>query len=193
MDHQVQLEAEEPALGRLAEVGPVFSEQQYPSMAQRVAQRKRFTIKDIEPRRPGRHRPESSRFDQVAYQRGQPMEALEPLLVAAQLGEGRPDVVAHDIIGGLECVETQSRLHQRDGDHLGIGQWRLIVVRVAPGGGVGMSFHPVIDEDVDFGSEMVYTSHGLVVAWCVRCVVNCILHTEQVATKSLFNPRLRLN
>jgi len=104
---QVQLEAEEPALARLAEVSPVLSQQPHSTVPDGVTDGNRLGVHQIEVI--GFREFDGHGANQLSDQAGERVQTLHPLLIGNQMREGRSPVLADERVSLLQRVASQKR------------------------------------------------------------------------------------
>jgi hypothetical protein len=87
------------------------------------------------------------------------VQAVDPLGIATELREGIAVVLGDQLVGLLQIVYTEAALHQSDGQHLRIGELRMIVGRISPVRKLGVSLQVIIHKAVDFRQLFRYRSH----------------------------------
>jgi hypothetical protein len=158
MQHGMQFEAEEPALGRLAEPSPFISQEPHSAMPERMTERYRLGIDQVERLRLC---PATARgTEQSPDLRREQVQAVDPLRITAQLREGVAVVLRDQLVALLQIINAEAALHQSDSQHLGIGELRVIVRRNSPVMKLQMCLQIIIHKAVDFRHLVGYRSHG---------------------------------
>src|ERR1700749_111016 len=155
---QMQLETEEPARRRLAPSRAIFSQESYPSMPNRLADRDGLRVNQIKGRRLDLSRARG--LSQLPDQCGQSVESGQTLFVGDKMRESPRPVGAHQQVSFLERGATERALQQSDRENLGIGKNRLRMGRTSPASPARMSFEIIINKAVDFGHLMLYAAQG---------------------------------
>src|SRR5262249_17623323 len=149
----VKLEAKEPALLRVAKIGPFIPQPADPSLAQGVAKLNRLGVNQVErsfaPKQCG------AGNQQFADQPIQLVEPDDPTLIGGQMGKRRAIVPAHLLVLLFQTLNAKTALAQSDGQRFRVAESWLMVVRFAPWRERGVRFEIVIHEPVDFGELIV--------------------------------------
>lgn len=147
---QMQLEAKEPTRARLSEVGSFIAQQADAPVADRLAHRDRLGIDEVQAHRAERDEHQRG-LHQMPDEGAHLMQAAQPLAVARQLREGSGQVTVGLAVGLFERWHAKRGLQKADGDHLGIGEGRVVVVARSPVGEPGVRFEEVVHEAVQAG------------------------------------------
>ena len=156
VDQHMQLEAEEPSGAGLAEVRPFIPKQPHHPVTNRLTDWYRLGVNSI--KREAESVTAASRFDHRSDQITEPVKARDPLLIRAELRESLREVEADEAISLFERGDSESRLHQSDGQYLSVSESRPTVMRRAPACSLRVSFEVVVDEAVDFSHLVKYRS-----------------------------------
>jgi hypothetical protein len=147
----VELKAEEPPRASFAKVCPIFSEQSHTTVTNRLTDRDGLGISKVESDPTSK----ASRLKQPAYDRTEPVQASNPLLIRTDEREGRSIVIVDKIIGLLERIYSDTALHQGNCNDLSISEGWFIIRRTPPMSQTRMCFKEVIDKAVDL-SHLIY-------------------------------------
>jgi hypothetical protein len=152
---QVQLEAEEPAFARFAEVGALLAQQTDAAVPQGQTQWQGLGVEQKECAPLGLA---PRGFEQLPDETRQLMQAREPSLVAAQVGESRRRVGFDQRISAPQGGTAEVAWHQGDGHDFGVSEVGGGIIGLAPVGTLRMGFEVVVDKHVDFRQVLIYVS-----------------------------------